>query len=533
MRTLSTRFSLMVSLLILAIGLAFAALATAWLWHAERRKAVSTVDQAVSATVPAITNRLWNFDYESASAILKGLKQVPEIKGAWLERPEEDWIAAEGLIAPLGQDFDPDSSRPIVHEPADSDRQFELGHLHVTVNLAPAQGRAITIASALLLTLLVVLTGIVFAVRQSFHRLVGRPLGEIAAYMARDDLLSEAPPLALSGPSGNSADELGRLERTINDILADRRADLRELQQYRERLEERVEERSAQLQAAQEELLRAENLAALGSLVAGVAHELNTPIGNGLVAASTLSSQCPDVEAKLEKGTLTRSELEQFIERTRESAQLIENTLGRARELVRDFKQVAVDRQSQHRRRFDPDEVIEETLATLAPSLKRTPFRIEHDLHCRDTGTEMEGYPGPFGQVVTNLVENAVKHGFDQREHGVVRVSSEADDGWIRIRVADDGHGMAESDRRRIFEPFFTTKLAQGGSGLGLSIVHRLVTQVMGGTIEVESAVDRGTTFTIALPKTAPGDQAAPPSSDPDSAASGNSPSDPGDAHDA
>jgi PAS domain S-box-containing protein len=273
-------------------------------------------------------------------------------------------------------------------------------------------------------------------------------------------------------------------------------------------LEERVVQRTAELtaaletlQRAQQELVQAEKLAALGSLVAGVAHELNTPIGNALMAASTLSGVTREFASVLEQGALKRSQLESFMTRAREGAQLVERSLNRAADLVNSFKQVAVDQSSERRRPFDLGEVVGEVIDTLRPNLKRLPWQIEVEI---PEGIELQSYPGPLGQIIINLVMNATMHAFEGRSSGRVRVTGgRCGDDKVELRCADDGIGIPAETVGRIFDPFFTTKLGKGGSGLGLSITHRLVTQVLGGQVSVESS-SAGTAFTLRLPCSAP-----------------------------
>lgn len=280
-------------------------------------------------------------------------------------------------------------------------------------------------------------------------------------------------------------------------------------------LEQRVIERTNELQKAngelastletlnraQEELVRSEKLAALGSLVAGVAHELNTPIGNSVMVASTLVDQTK-IFVQSYAGGLKRSELESFIRDASKAGQILVRNLQRAADMVTSFKQVAVDQTSSQRRPFSLSEVISEIMLTLSPSIKKTNFKVEHTV---PHGISMDSYPGPLGQVITNLVNNALIHGFDQRESGMVLIeASQLYGGWIELTVRDDGLGITPENLNRIYDPFFTTKLGAGGSGLGLNITHNIVTGILGGRINVVSEVGNGTTFTMTIPMQAP-----------------------------
>ncbi|HYD94638.1 MAG TPA: PAS domain S-box protein [Noviherbaspirillum sp.] len=271
-----------------------------------------------------------------------------------------------------------------------------------------------------------------------------------------------------------------------------------ELQQANEELAHTLET----LNKAQEELVRSEKLAALGSLVAGIAHELNTPIGNSLMAASTLADQTRALAASYQSNGLRRSTLESYINDAGTAGDILVRNLQRAANLVTGFKQVAVDQTSSQRRRFSLAEVVSEIMLTLWPTLKKTSFIVRQ--HIPDS-LSMDSYPGPLGQVVTNLVNNALLHGFEGRQSGTVTISAEeSGEGWMELAVRDDGVGIPPANLNRIFDPFFTTKLGAGGSGLGLNITHNIVTGILGGRIRVQSEVGKGSAFVISLPLMAP-----------------------------
>lgn len=256
------------------------------------------------------------------------------------------------------------------------------------------------------------------------------------------------------------------------------------------------------LSRAKDELVRSEKMAALGGLVAGVAHELNTPIGNGLLASTMLSEEVRSLHKTMTGGQLTRSQFEHFVEHTREASELIHRNLVKAGDLVRSFKQVAVDQSSSQRRRFTLSEVVDEILTTLRPTLKHTPFQIDVAI---PEGIEFDSFPGPLGQVLTNLINNAVIHGFEGRETGTIRIiGNRMEHDQIHLEVVDDGKGIPAHLLGRVFDPFFTTRLGQGGSGLGLNICHNMVTAVLGGTLSVSSEEGLGSRFVLDLPLVAP-----------------------------
>lgn len=297
--------------------------------------------------------------------------------------------------------------------------------------------------------------------------------------------------------------------------ISDRKAAEAALLKLNSELEDRVRQRTqeisdantqlrdtlATLRFAQEELLRSEKLASLGSLVAGVAHELNTPLGNSLTVATTLADRLRGFNLEFESGTLRRSSLNDFVAATRQASELLTGNLLKASELITHFKQVAVDQTSDQRRPFDLAEVVGEVVTTLRPQFKATPHIIEVDI---PPDIRMDSFPGPLGQILTNLVNNALFHGFDGATAGVVHISASQSGDLARILVADNGRGIPAEHQSRVFDPFFTTRLGQGGSGLGLHIVYSIVTRILGGRIMLSSQSGAGTSFHLELPLIAP-----------------------------
>lgn len=288
--------------------------------------------------------------------------------------------------------------------------------------------------------------------------------------------------------------EILDLNATLEERVVER---TEELQQANQELESTLDT----LSMAQEELVRSEKLAALGSLVAGIAHELNTPLGNSLMVASTLIDRTRGLSQSLSSG-LKRSTLESYIRDASKAGEILERNLYRAAGLVSSFKRVAVDQTSSQRRSFSLAEIISEIMLALSPTMKHTAFTVEQNI---PEQLIMDSYPGPLEQVVNNLVNNALLHGFDGRTTGTVSIAAEpAADGWVELTVRDDGVGVPPANHNRIFDPFFTTKLGAGGSGLGLPITHNIVTSVLGGRLRMQSEVGVGTTFVISLPLVAP-----------------------------
>jgi PAS domain S-box-containing protein len=302
---------------------------------------------------------------------------------------------------------------------------------------------------------------------------------------------------------------------TVVDVTLQRVAE-REIREMNQQLELRVQARTEKLeianhelslalnsvQAMQTELVRSEKLAALGSLVAGVAHELNTPIGNSVTVGSTLQHQVHELSAAYNRGDLRRSFLLDFIDSAGRGTDILMRALGRANDLISSFKRVAVDQSSDQRRIFDVQTTLREVCLTLEPMYKNTPYRLTMDL---PDGIAMDSFPGALGQLITNFVSNSLQHGFEGRNVGHMQLRALAKGAVdIELHFIDDGIGMTEDIRKRVFDPFFTTKLGQGGSGLGMNIVYNIVHEVMGGSIEIASVPGAGTRITVVLPLVAP-----------------------------
>ena len=260
-----------------------------------------------------------------------------------------------------------------------------------------------------------------------------------------------------------------------------------------------------QLQDTQAQLVSREKLAALGSMVAGVAHELNTPIGNSLMMASTMLGKTAELIRSMEQHTIRRTELVNYLAQAHEASELIMRGLNNAADLVHSFKQVAVDRTTAQRRSYDLQQVCHEIVATVKNHVKRSGHVIELDI---PAGIVMDGYPGPLGQVITNFINNALLHAFEGQKCGRIILSARTGaSGRVLIQFRDDGVGIKDENLKRIFDPFFTTKMGQGGSGLGLSISYNIVTSIFNGQISVQSTVGSGTIFTLDLPLVAPQQQ--------------------------
>jgi PAS domain S-box-containing protein len=261
------------------------------------------------------------------------------------------------------------------------------------------------------------------------------------------------------------------------------------------------------LRETQASLIEAEKLAALGRLVAGVAHEVNNPVGISLTVASALERKTANFAAEVARGNLKRSSLTEFLETSRDAASQLVANLNRAAELITSFKQVAADRNYSDKRTFDLADLTEQVVLSLRPGLRKHNLTLTVD--CQPD-LIMNSYPGPYGQVLTNLFLNAVAHAFPEGRSGAIDIRARASGkDNVEIIFADDGCGMSLDVRRRAFDPFFTTRRDQGGTGLGLHIVYNIVTNRLGGRLDLDSEPGGGTRIQIVLPRAAPMELAA------------------------
>lgn len=283
----------------------------------------------------------------------------------------------------------------------------------------------------------------------------------------------------------------------IKLVWNDLRSAFKELKTYKEQLELIVEERTQALTESQNKLNEAEKMAALGRLVAGLAHEINTPIGVAMTASSHINEQNKKVKTSVADATLTKSQLENYLEQLDESANLVNANLFRAAELIADFKKVSVMTSHERKSTFNIAEVIENTLQTLQPVLKENNITLSLKIHC---DSNMYRDPANLIQSLNNLVLNSIHHGFDESEVGnkiTVKVAEKF--GKLVILYQDNGSGISDEVKQHIFEPFYTTKRNNGGTGLGMHIVYNMVTQGLGGDIVIGSPA-RGAEFKLTIP---------------------------------
>ncbi len=279
----------------------------------------------------------------------------------------------------------------------------------------------------------------------------------------------------------------------------------------REKLERTVQERTAQVEKAKsklqdtvnklelvmDELVQAEKLASLGSMVAGISHELNTPIGNALTVTTALEHRFDVLAMQMTTGSMSRTSMDAFISGGQEMTRLIVRSTQRAVDLLNTFKQVASDQASAQQRVFNLHQVTEDILTTVRTTVLKPDIQIQNLV---PTNIDCDSFPGPLGQVIANVVQNSIVHGFKNSDAGVIRVQADQRGNRVRVSITDDGAGMTPTVLARAFDPFFTTQLGRGGSGIGLSVCHRIITSVLGGSMAAASSAGFGATLTLEFP---------------------------------
>ncbi|MBF0125856.1 MAG: PAS domain S-box protein [Magnetococcales bacterium] len=309
-----------------------------------------------------------------------------------------------------------------------------------------------------------------------------------------------------SGQGGNPEEEslLLAIGNTLGSLIERKKLE-ESLQHHNLILEEKVQERTmeleghlASLKSAQTQLIQSERLAALGGLVAGISHEIKTPVGIGFTAVTYLESETGKFLDTYRQGSLRREDLDHFLDNIHEATQLIKANLKRASDLILSFKKVAVDQTSQEKRIFNLKEYLEETVFTLRPKLKKTQHEVL--ITCPED-IELNSYPGALSQIIANFIINSLNYAFDETASGKMGITAGHNHDTLFLHYADNGKGMDKETLKQIYEPFFTTNRNQGGSGLGMHIVYNLVTQRLNGTIECFSQPGEGTEFRIQFPK--------------------------------
>ncbi|MGQ7791227.1 sensor histidine kinase [Faunimonas sp. B44] len=299
-------------------------------------------------------------------------------------------------------------------------------------------------------------------------------------------------------PEAARRDELGDMARATNSLVTE----ILHREQALTRAKDQADAALSELQKTQAELIQAEKLASLGQLVAGVAHEINTPLGIAVTTSTLIGDEVRRLAESASGGQLSRSAFDRFLQRMAEGSQLLFANLTRAANLVHSFKQVAADQASGEARTFDMREWLDELLTSLGPAIRKSGHTVRIDC---PGDLSVDSYPGALAQVLTNLLMNAFAHAYPEGVTGTISIEVRRPrPGLMRIVFKDDGKGIPPENLKRVFDPFFTTGRSSGSTGLGLHIVYNLVTSRLHGRIDLDSRVGRGTRFMLELPTVVP-----------------------------
>ena len=302
-----------------------------------------------------------------------------------------------------------------------------------------------------------------------------------------------------------SNDEIGELSDSLNQMTTELKNSYNKIELQNIDLEEKVQKRTERLEKSlislkktQDYLVQSEKMIALGGLVAGVAHEINTPLGIAITSSSFLNEETEEMEKNYLENKMTNKNFKNYLENTKESTTMILKNLMRAAKLVRGFKQVAVDQTSEEKRKFNVKSYIYEILESLHSKLKKTKHKII--VICSEE-LKLDSYPGSFAQIITNLIINSLIHGFEHEKNGEIKIEVIDKKDEVTLIYKDNGKGIAEEEINKVFDPFYTTKRGQGGIGLGTYVIYNIVVELLNGKIKCQSTEGDGVIFTINIPK--------------------------------
>lgn len=456
---------------------------------------------------------LWNLDKPKVDGLLEAEMLPPEVLGIRVYDTTAIGLFSGKMRNRSGQIVAADANSDIgetavsaaltfrgVEAEHDNNESIPVGR--VVVNFSHEQIKA-ALASELMRKVLEILAlDLILLLALSYSlNMVFEPLKQLRDGLF--DLATRETEEVEELPEGRR-DEFGEVVRGFNRI----QRKLKSIIERTRQAEEQAKHASAkaaqalqELRQAQDSLIQAERLASLGSLVAGVAHEINTPVGITLTSASVLLEATGKIQQAMSTGSVKKSDILGYLDTASEGSRLIMSNAERAAHLIQSFKQIAVDQTNEMRRPFKLKEYIDEIIMSLRPRLKHTNIQVKVD--CADT-IELDSYPGAFAQILTNLTLNALTHAYDENSVGTIRINAIQCNDKVELNFSDDGKGIPAEYVDKIFDPFFTTQRGRGGTGLGLNIVYNLIVKQFGGTISVESALGQGTSFHIQFPRVAP-----------------------------
>jgi signal transduction histidine kinase len=511
------------------VALIISTLITAKIYIQHTRKSLVENVQQLANLVSAVTIvDIVNDDHESLHSKLKKLNLIPSISYIHIYKINSqddiefftsynkgnDYPAIPNKINDIKGLSTPKMSEDIIELilPINLDSKL-YGYLYIQSNndnITSLETRIITVL--IITTIIIIFLGLMVSMRLS--QIIVTAMNVLVETIQR---ISQSKDYTIECPEMTHK-EFDILARNLNIMLNRTERHIFKLSEEKQQsmmltegLENKVNKRTNALKESNQELLstleklhqfqgqlvESEKMASLGDMVAGVAHEVNTPIGLGVTASTLLSDRLNEIKIAFEDKTLKSSHLKKFLNEGQENVGIIYRNLTRAADLISSFKKVAVNQSNEDTCLFNVNDLLNDVVLTLAPDISQTPYRIE--VNCPDN-LSVTSKPGPINQILINLILNSIIHGFEGREYGTVYITVMPLSNQLNIHYKDDGIGIDDSIKSRVFEPFTTTKRGSGGSGLGLHLVYNLVTQALGGGIELQSEKDHGVNFDISFP---------------------------------
>lgn len=472
----------------------------------EENQFYNRVQEIQSSHMTSLANALWHFDSKQISVQGEGINNLYYI--GYVRISSEGTTQFEtGSISNTPEDDH--FVVPIQHS----------GRVIGELEIGFARGEILEniIKSATKIIVMQLLAGLLIALLLLWrvHRLVTRHLIDLNKQLGKKYAPKDHQLLAID--RADYDDELSVLVSSFNQLTNELNSELKSKEEVQQalaetnnKLEQRVAERTENLQEAidelhqtleylrntQSQLIESKKLSSLGGMVAGVAHEINTPIGLCITTHSFIKDLFKDMNKRFEDGSISKNNFSDFMISMEESVDILSKNLQRAAKLVKSFKHISEDQAGEALRKFNLEEYLQEILSTLHPKLKMTQHIV--NMRC-SADIEINGYPGALSQVITNLIMNSLLHGFEDMKVGTITIEVDRRGDKIEILYADDGKGLSNEAKAKIFEPFYTTKRGYGGTGLGMHLVYNLINQTLQGSIQLQEA-SKGCAFIITMP---------------------------------
>ena len=455
-------------------------------------------DSIEKSSLNGISKSVWHVDEVLRTNLVNGIQQINDV------------ISVE--IISEGESLHTSKKRDYSKEPTltktynlSYEREKNFGKLIVVATKVNANKRIYRKLLIFLLAQSIKTFFVCFIILWIFHHAITKHLLRVGRYLRSYDINSHDKKLEKFTLERRSTtrDELTILSDSINNMMELNLEHkiyqtLVETQEKQQKiLAETVDARTKELEVAHQRIMQNEKMASLGRVVAGVAHELNTPIGSALTESTNLESRAMSMMATVEENKLTKSGFVDFLKNTGDAVKNIVFSLNRAADIISNFKQISVDQSANNRRKIDLGDYIKQTMSSMRSNISKCKIGVRYG-KIDKIGTFVD--PGIISQVITNLTMNSLIHAYDNQGPGLISIDLHMAGEKALIQFSDDGKGIDEASIKKIFDPFYTTKLGHGGSGLGLNVVYNLVHSKLKGSIECKSELGVGTTFKIYIP---------------------------------